>query len=71
MEYSIRREQYAADLRRRSARYRRLAAFYAGDVAATILAEAVDLESVADAVEERNASPDPLRPHSDAQASAS
>jgi hypothetical protein len=41
---AIKREQYAAYLRRRSAQCRRPASFDAGEEAATMLAEAVDLE---------------------------
>jgi hypothetical protein len=62
MGHAIRCEQSAADLRRRSARYRRLAALYAGEVAATMLAEADNLEVAADALEDRNTFLDRLRP---------
>jgi len=62
MGHVIRFEQSASDLRRRSARYRRLAAFYEGEVAATILAEADDLEMAADELEDRKTFPDRLRP---------
>ncbi len=62
MGHVIRLEQSASELRRRSARYRRLAAFYAGEVAAIILAEADDLEMAADALEDRKTFPDRLRP---------
>ncbi len=64
MGHAIRHAQSAAELRQRAAGFRRLASFYAGDVAAIIMAVADDLEVAADALPGGDAIRSRLRPPS-------